>query len=256
MGRRFVVDVFEQVEEELRSDRYKKLARTWLPIVGAGLVVALILALAWWGWDSWQSSKADKASVAYDRGMVALEANDAKAADEAFAEVVTVGNGAYKALGLMQRAGIAVSADKTTEAVALFDEAAKATREPVLSDGAALKAAFLVMDTAPLADIQARLAPLAEDKRPLRAYAQEAQAMALIQHGKGTEARAIFVQLQLGQDVPEDVRARAQAGVQAIDSGTAPSLAGIVSAALALPKASTEATAPAAAETAPTAERP
>ena len=251
-----MVDVFEQVEEELRSDRYKKLARTWLPIVGAGLALALVLALAWWGWDSWQSSKAEKASVAYDRGMVALENNDPKTADEAFAEVVTVGNGVYKALGLMQRAGIAVSADKTTEAVALFDEAAKATREPVLADAAALKAVFLLMDTAPLADIQARLEPLAAEKRPMRAYAQEAQAMALIQHGKGTEARAIFVQLQLGQDVPEDVRARAQAGVQAIDSGTAPSLAAIVSAALALPKAPVAATAPAAAEAAPTAERP
>ena len=37
-----MVDVFEQVEEELRSDRYKRLARTWLPIAGVVLVVALI----------------------------------------------------------------------------------------------------------------------------------------------------------------------------------------------------------------------
>lgn len=250
-----MVDVFEQVEEELRSDRYKKLARTWLPILGAGLVLALVLALSWWGWDSWQTNKAAKASVAYDRGMIALEANDAKSADEAFAEVVTIGNGTYKALGLMQRAGIAVSAEKTDEAVALFDQAAKATREPILSDAAALKAVFLLMDKAPLADIQSRLEPLVGDKRPLRAYAQEAQAMALIQHGKGTEARSIFVQLQLGQDVPEDVRARAQAGVQAIDSGTAPSLAAIVSSALAL-QAPVAAPAPAVAEAAPTAERP
>lgn len=251
-----MVDVFEQVEEELRSDRYKRLAKTWLPIGGAVLALALILALAWWGWDSWQSSKADKASVAYDRGMVALEANDTKAADEAFAEVVTVGNGPYKALGLMQRAGIAVSADKTDEAVALFDEAAKATREPILSDAAALKAVFLLMDRAPLADLEKRLEPLLGEKRPLRAYAQEAKAMSLIQHGKGTEARAIFVLLQLGQDVPEDVRARAQAGVQAIDSGTAPGLAAIVSAALALESAPAQTAAPAATEAAPTADRP
>ena len=34
-----MVDVFDQVEEELRSDRYKRLARTWLPVVGGVLLV-------------------------------------------------------------------------------------------------------------------------------------------------------------------------------------------------------------------------
>ena len=67
-----MVDVFEQVEEELRSDRYKRLARTWLPVAGGVILVALIAALAFWGWDSWQTSKADKASVAYDRGLVSI----------------------------------------------------------------------------------------------------------------------------------------------------------------------------------------
>ncbi len=230
-----MVDVFEQVEEELRSDRYKRMARTWLPVLGGVLVLALVAALAWWGWQSWQTNQAEKASAAYDRGMVALEANDARTADEAFAEAVEVGNGAYKALGLMQRAGIAVSANKTDDAVALFDEAAKASRQPMLSDVAAFKAALLLMDTAPLADIQTRLEPLVAEKRPLRAYAQEAQAMALLQHGQTADARAIFVQLQLGQEVSDDVRARAQAAVQVIDSGTAVALPNIVKAALALP---------------------
>ena len=67
-----MVDVFEQVEEELRSDRYKRMARTWLPIVAGLLVVALVAALAWWGWQSYQTNQADKASAAYDRGMEAL----------------------------------------------------------------------------------------------------------------------------------------------------------------------------------------
>ena len=37
-----MVDVFEQVEEELRSDKLKRLAKTWLPVFGVVLVVALI----------------------------------------------------------------------------------------------------------------------------------------------------------------------------------------------------------------------
>ncbi|WP_313103573.1 tetratricopeptide repeat protein [Brevundimonas sp.] len=259
-----MVDVFEQVEEELRSDRYKRMARTWLPI-GAGLLaVALVAALGWWGWQSYVTNQADKASAAYDRGMIALQANNPSGADAAFAEAAKSGNGAYKALALMQQAGIAVSANKTEDAVKLFDDAAKAAGDPIIADAAAIKAVFLLMDTAPLADIQKRLEPLANDKRPLHAFAQEAQAMALLQHGKTAEARQIFVQLQLGQNVPDDIRQRAQAGVQAVDAGTAAGLAAIVRAAVALPTptaapAQAQAAAPAApapAEAAPAAARP
>jgi hypothetical protein len=59
--------------------------------------------------------------------------------------------------------------------------------------------------------------------------------MAQLQHGKTAEARQTFVQLQLGQDVPDPVRQRAQAAVQAVDAGTAANLAAIVKAAAALP---------------------
>ncbi|WP_233190296.1 tetratricopeptide repeat protein [Brevundimonas sp. MYb31] len=235
------------------------MARTWLPIGAGLLVVALVAALGWWGWQSYVTNQADKASAAYDRGMEALQANNPSGADAAFAEAAKSGNGAYKALALMQQAGIAVTANKTQDAVKLFDDAAKAAGDPIIADAAAIKAAFLLMDTASLEDIQKRLEPLAEDKRPLHAFAQEALAMAQLQHGKTAEARQAFVQLQLGQDVPDDVRQRAQAGVQAIDSGTAAGLAAIVRAAVALPApaaAPSAAAAPAQADAAPAAVRP
>lgn len=229
-----MVDVFEQVEEELRSERYKRLARTWLPVLGGLLAVALVAALAWWGWQSYVSSQADKASAAYQQGIDALQEGKTAEARTAFAESAKAGGG-YKALALMQEAGLAQAENKTADAVALLDEAAKATRDPILSDIAALKAVFLLMDTASLEDVQKRLEPLTGEKRPMSAFAQEALAMAQLQHGKTAEARQTFVQLQLGQDVPDPVRQRAQAAVQAVDTGTAANLAAIVKAAAALP---------------------
>ena len=219
-----MVDVFEQVEEELRSERYKRLARKWLPVVGAVLAVALVAALSWWGWDSYQTSRADKASVAYARGLQALQTNDTTAAEAAFAEAEKAGNGAYKALALQQRAGLAVMAGETTEAVALFDQAAKATRDPLLGDLSNYKASLILMDSATLEDLQARLEPLAKEGRPLRPFAQHALAMASLQHGKTSEARSAFVLLTLGQDVPDVIRQFAQNGIEAIDSGIAGNL--------------------------------
>jgi len=237
-----VVDVFEQVEEDLRSDRYSRMARRWLPIVGGVLAAALVVALAWWGWDTWQTSQANKASVAYDRGMEALQANNLTGADTAFAEAAKAGNGAYKVLALSQQAGLALQRNNKDEAVRLLDQAAKASRDPLLSDQASLKAVFLLMegqiDAAKFADVQKRLEPLTKEGRPLRAFAQEALAMAQLQMGQTQPARAAFVQLQLGQDVPEQVRQRAQAAIDTIDTGIAPALPLIVQAMDAIPPTS------------------
>ena len=234
-GATVLVDVFEQVEEELRSERYKRLARTWLPI-GAGVgAIALISALGWWGYQTWQTNEADKASVAYQRGIEAFAAGNMDQANTAFGEAADTASRGYKALALMQQAGIAVEQGKNDEAVRLFDEAAKAGRDPIIADGASLKASYLLLDKGSLEDMTKRLEPLTGEKRPYRALAQEALATVQLLNNKTVEAREIFVQLQLGQDVPQTVRQRAVVAVQLIDSGTHGAVRKIVDEAAKLP---------------------
>lgn len=224
-----MVDVFEQVEEELRSERWKRLARKWGPVVGGVLALALVVALGFWGWDKYKTSQGEKAAVAYDRGIEALQTNDLPAAQLAFTEAEKVGNSAYKSLALSQLAGLALARDEADEAVALLDRAVKADGDPILADPAALKAVWLLMDEGgTLEQIEERLEPLIREGRPQRVMALETQAMARLQFGKTAEARQTFVQLQLGQDVPDSVRQRAQIGISAIDNGTAAALPGIL----------------------------
>ncbi|AQR62193.1 hypothetical protein BZG35_11470 [Brevundimonas sp. LM2] len=233
-----MTDVFEEVEEEIRSERLKRLARTWLPVVGGILAIALVAALAWWGWQSFQTSQANKASVAYQRGLESLQSGDTAGAETAFAEAEKAGNGAYKSLALQQRAGIAVQANRIPDAIRLFDEAAKAESDPILADAARYKAALLLMDNGgTLADLETRLAPLTEEDRPMRPFAQEALGLARLQFNKPAEAREQFVLLTLGQDVPDSVRQRAQAAVSIIDAGLAPGIAPIVAAQALVPPA-------------------
>lgn len=225
-----MVDVFDQVEEELRSDRYRRLARTWLPVVGGVLLVALIAALAWWGWQKMETAKADAASIAYQRGLESLESNNLVGADAAFVQAIDEGNAAYKALALQHRAGIAVQQNRIPAAVELFDEAAAASGDPMLRDLAAYKAALLLMDTASLEDIQGRLEPLTEEGRPFRAFAREALAMAQLQHGQPAEARSTLVILKNGLDTPREVSQRAELALASIDDGTAANIPAILSA--------------------------
>ena len=59
-----MVDVFDEVEEQLRSERYKSIALRVLPILGGVLVVALVAALAVWGYQHFRSQAAAEASSA------------------------------------------------------------------------------------------------------------------------------------------------------------------------------------------------
>ncbi len=233
-----MTDVFEEVEEEIRSERLKRLARNWLPILGGVLLVALIAALAWWGWQSFQTSRANAGSIAYQRGLESLQTGNSAGAETAFAEAEKAGNGAYKALALQQRAGLAVAANRIPDAIQLFDDAAKASGDPILHDTAVYKSALLMMDNgATLETLEAKLEPLTREGRPMLPFAQEALGMVRLQFNKPAEAREVFVLLTLGQDVPDSVRQRAQAAIGMIDTGVAAGLPAIVAAQAVTPPA-------------------
>lgn len=231
-----MVDFFNEVDEDLRAQETRDLVRKWLPWAIGG-VAALVLAVGgWWGWQAWNDSNAASASIAYERGVKALAAENAAAADAAFAEAAAKSTVAYKALALMQRGGLALRDNKPEAAIKFFDEAAKVARsEPIIADAAALKAAYTVMDTAPFAEVEKRLKPLAEEGRPYRPLALEAIALAKLADGKTAEARTDLVALSLLLDAPQSLVQRSQAAIQEIDSGVAAKLPAIARAAAALP---------------------
>ena len=232
-----MADVFEEVEEQLRSARYQTIFRKGWPIALGVLVIALVVALAIWGFQAQRDARSGQASETYNTALEALSRGDKAAAEKGFGDVARSGPPAYKTLALMQQAALRLSDKKTTEAVALLDEAAKAAPTPLLGDAAQLKAALALLDTAPLADIEKRLTPLAADKRPYRPLAREALAIARLNAGKIDQAKSELNALDLSLDAPEDVRVRAQAIGALIQAGTAGSVASVAKAAATLPPA-------------------
>ena len=230
-----MADVFEEVEGELRSARYQSMVRGGWPYALALVVAVLLVTVGIWGFNQHQIAEQSKASVTYAQGLDAMAANDLAGADAKFAAVSASAPPGYRALSLMQQAGIQVAKNNTAAAVQLFDRAAKTAPDDILADAARLKAAYLLMDSRPLAEVEARLTPLTGDKRPYRMLAREALGLARLQAGKIDAARADFAVLSLSQDVSPQSRARAQAALNLIQSGTAGSLAAANTLAAALP---------------------
>ena len=235
-GASFVVDVFDEVEEQLRSDRYRTLALKALPWIGAATVAVVIGVGGYWGWTSYQSKEAAKASENYQTALETLGRDGATKGFSAM-EAVSKGNASgYRTLALMHMGGIRLDEGKTVDAVRYFDEAAKLSSDPTIGDLARLKSALALMDTASIKDIEARLTPLAGEKSPYRVSAKEALAFAKLQAGDLKGAREDFTVLaNLLDNNSEGVRQRALAATQMIDSGSAKDLAAVVKASIALP---------------------
>ncbi|ESQ80344.1 tetratricopeptide repeat protein [Asticcacaulis sp. YBE204] len=214
-------DIFEEAEEGLRNDRWTAIAKKSAPWVGGVLGGALILALGFWGYSSWQDAKVNKASELYVAAAEVAAKGDLVKAKAEFQKVVEAGAPAYKAMALSNLGAIAVEENKPDEALKLFDEAAKASPAPLISDVAALKAVYLIMDKAPYADVEKRLTPLIKDGRPFAPLAKEALAMAKIQKGDLQGARGDLQALGLSLDASDGLKQRAQIAVALIDSGGA-----------------------------------
>ena len=219
-----MVDVFDEVDEQVRSDQFRAMLFKYGPGVLGGLAAILLVALVWWGYTSMREAAADKASTAYSAGMEKLAQGDAKGAFAQFGAAADASSGVYKSLALQQQGSIRLEENNTAAAVDLFDKAAKASPDQMVGDLARLKSAQALMDTASYADEEARLKPLTDANRPLSALAREALAFAKLQAGKLKEARADFVVLSLLSSASDPVRQRARVAIALIDDGSAAQL--------------------------------
>ncbi|WP_293898830.1 tetratricopeptide repeat protein [Phenylobacterium sp.] len=230
-----MTDLFEEVEEQLRSDRYRQFARTLLPWLLGLAAIALIVTLGYWGYDTWRTRQTDAASEQYAEAMDAMGKGDADKARTLWTTVSKSQAGGYKALSLMHLAAFAADKKNTAEAVKLLDEAAAAAPDPIIGDAARLKSAFALLDTAPLSELEGRLKPLMEEGHPYKAQAREALAFAKLNAGDLKGARGDFVLLSQSLDAGQGAQARAQAAIGLIDAGSAKAVPTVVRAAALLP---------------------
>lgn len=228
-------DLFEEVEERLRSDRYRALALKALPWVLGILAAGLIAFFGYWGWQHYRTGQAAKASEQYSAGLDALNQGRKDEAAKLWGQVAQSPSPAYKSLALMQLGGLKLIDKQNAEAVKFFDQAADAAPDDVIGDVARLKSAFAVLDTAPQKDLEARLTPLMKEGRPYRLQAREALGFAKLMAGDTAGARGEFVVINQSLDAPESARERAKAVMDLIDSGSAKAVPSVAKAAAALP---------------------
>jgi len=209
-----VVDIFDEVEEDLRAERTERLLKkyAWLLIV---LVAAVIgAAVGWQLWNRYQTSQDAAAAARYVAVQNALERPGGARADQiaTLDQLAASAPEGYKTLARLRAAGLKADAGDAAGAVALWNEvAADAGADRLFRDLASLLATERQLDRGDPAQIEARLKVLAQPDNPWSTLAQEQLAMLDLRQGKLDEARRKLQVLSFDIESPAGLRARASA---------------------------------------------
>jgi hypothetical protein len=213
-----VVDIFDEVEEDLRAERAEKLLKkyAWLLIVAAVAVVGA--AAGWQLWSRYQNQRDAAAAARYVAVQNALEQPAAQPGGAKPDQVAALDQLAanspegYKTLARLRAAGLKADAGDIAGAVALWNTvAADGSADRLLRDLASLLAAQRELDHGDPAQLEARLKPLAEPGNPWSTLAQEQLAILDLRQGRVEDARKKLRVLSFDIDSPSGLRARASA---------------------------------------------
>lgn len=172
-----MADIFNEIDEELRREKLHKLWErySWLILTVAVLVVAGVAG--WRGYEYYQSQRAAEAGAQFEAAAALAEAGKMQDVAAAFDKIAGSGTPGYRLLARLRAAAVTAESDKAA-AVKGFDAiAADNSVAANFRDLASIRSGFLLVDSAPLAEMEQRLEPLTGDTRLFRHTARELLAL-------------------------------------------------------------------------------
>ena len=201
-------DIFTEVDEEVRREQLKKAWERYgnYVIVAAFLVVAAVAA--WRVYDYWETRRAAEAGAAYDAAARLADEGKASEAEAAFGKLVSDGTAGYRMLARLREAAEIAERDPKA-AVAAYDKITGETSgQPLVSELAAIRAAFLLVDTAKLDEMNRRLEPLAQPSGAFRHTARELLALAAWRNGDTAAMKRWADAAKNDPEAPSGLRSR------------------------------------------------
>jgi len=205
-----VADIFHEVDEEVRRERLKKLwDRYSIYVIGAAALIVAVIG-AWRGYEYWQAKQAAAAGAAFESALSLSEAGKHDEAEAAFTKIAGEAPAGYRMLARF-RAAADLAQAKPPEAVKAYDElAADTSLGTTLQDLAAVRAGMLVVDNAPLSEMQRRLDPASAPERSFRHTARDLLALSAWRNHDFAAARRYIDMIATDAETPAGTRARAE----------------------------------------------
>lgn len=200
----------EEVDEDLKRERYAELWRKYgTLIVGAVLLVVIAVAGSM-GWRQYQLNTRIESGLEYVDAIDLAAAGKTADAIAAFQALGKDGAPGYRDLARFQEAAALVRQGNEAAAAQIYDAIAKDEgADAVFRNIALILYALNVADRAEPKGLAERLKPLTEEASPWRFSALEITALLHRRRGDVTAARSVYKKLADDERAPPRLRARA-----------------------------------------------
>jgi hypothetical protein len=207
-----VGDIFREVEEELRQERFEKLWQRYGKLVVGGAVAVILVVAGIKGWDHYRTAQRAAESAEFSTAVGLMSEGKNQDAAALFASLADNAGDGYATLARFNQATLRARSGDIAGAVAVYDAIARDGSVPEGLRGAAtIHAAMHAMD-APDADaaaLTAKLQPLIDGGGPWRHSAAELSALLALGSGDDARARTLIQKVADDVDAPARMRARA-----------------------------------------------
>lgn len=206
-------DIFDEVEEDLRADRARRLAKRW---GGVALGVVLLALAGAGGLQAWRWNEARQTAAAANTYLALHRTAEAPGADlpavaDGFGALAREAPEGYRTLARLRAAALKAETGDTPAALALWDQVASdAAAETLYRDLATLLYVGHGLETADPAQLAARIAPLTQPGNAWQAPAREIAALVAIRRGDTAEAQRHLQALATDMAATPGLRERAQ----------------------------------------------
>lgn len=214
-----MTDIFHEVDEEVRREQLKKLWERYGYYIIAGCVLIVAGIGAWRGYEWWETKKVAEAGVAFEQAVTLAESGKPQEAEAAFAKLATDGTAGYRVLARLREAAELAQSDPKAAIRSYDDIAADRGAGEAIQDVAALRAGFLLVDSASYAEMRTRLEPLTRAERPFRYSARELLTLSAWKHGDMSAARQWADMIITDPQTPAGARSRAELLSELIAAG-------------------------------------
>jgi hypothetical protein len=203
-----VSDIFQEVDEEVRREKLKQLwDRHGNLIVAFALLIVLAVG-GWRGYDWWENRKAAESGAAFEAAVALAESGKPAEAQAAFSKLAQEGSSGYRILARFREAAELAKTDPAA-AVKIYESlSADSGLGSTMQDLATVRGGLILVDTAPLAELSARLEPLTAADRPFRHTARELLAVGAWRLGDAAAAKKWFDLIASDLETPPGTRQR------------------------------------------------
>lgn len=202
--------IIQEVDDELRRDRIRKLWRQLGPFVIGAAVLVVVVVAGYEGWTWWQKTQSSKSSDLFYSATKIADGTDFDAAKTALDGVIKDGSGGYPMLAQFRQAALLAQQGKIDDAVAAYDGLSSSVSNTHLRELALILAGNLLIDKGDVGAVQQRVGGSLTPESPLRNAAREVLGLAQYKAGKLDDAMTSFNAIMTDPGVTSDIRSRIQ----------------------------------------------